>query len=395
MLRLESGVVKQVLLKRQGMQVLEVFLPETSQTEHAISYSQEHYEEGEELLINTTAIRLQLGTGGYHIVVGKSAEKNPVDVYPSTWGHVMKMRYAPWQLAVDSVEEQHSPYHALFNNEQVSLEGTPVLIGELHSLLPAVASAINQTDSDLRAVYVMPDAASLPIGLSQQADHLKRKGLLGSTVTTGHAWGGDLETVSIHNGLLAARHVAQADIILCILGPGVAGTATTFGFSGMQLAEVTHAVSLLGGVPFFIPRISFSDPRERHLGVSHHTITVLKRFALRPAIVPVPVWDDERDSRIARQMDGICQQTDHLVLRAAAPAEEELDELERMYDLHFSTMGRGWRQDPAPFQTAALAGVLAAKSIPYIKDSISDATNCCVGRDILARLGLFLTRSGV
>ncbi|MGA3513697.1 DUF3866 family protein, partial [Lactiplantibacillus plantarum] len=93
------------------------------------------------------------------------------------------------------------------------------------SLLPAVASAIKQTDSDLRAVYVMPDAASLPIGLSQQADHLKRKGLLGSTVTTGHAWGGDLETVSIHNGLLAARHVAQADIILCILGPGVAGTA--------------------------------------------------------------------------------------------------------------------------------------------------------------------------
>ncbi|MEJ8544967.1 DUF3866 family protein [Brevibacillus borstelensis] len=393
MLRLESGIVRQVLQKRQGMQILELYLPETGLIENAVSYSEEQYEEGEELLMNTTAIRLQLGTGGYHIVVGKRSEKNVVDVYPSTWGHVMKMRYSPWQMAVDAVEEQHSPYHQLFSNERASLEGTPVLIGELHSLLPAVASAVKQAASEVRAVYVMPDGASLPIALSHQADHLKRTGLLSGTITTGHAWGGDWESVSIHNGLLAARHVARADIILCILGPGVAGTATPFGFSGMQLAEVIHAVSLLGGVPFFIPRISFSDPRERHLGVSHHTITVLKRFALRPVFVPVPVWDDERDERIARQMEGICQQTDHMLMHAAAPDEAILERLECLHELHFSTMGRSWRQDPTPFQTAVLAGMLAAKSIPCIKDFFTGEAGWSAGRDILAKLGLFLTRT--
>lgn len=96
----------------------------------------------------------------------------------------------------------------------------------------------------------MPDAASLPIAFSQHVRQLSRAGHLTATVTTGHAWGGNREAVTIHSGLLAARHVEKADVILCMLGPGVAGTGTVYGFSGVQLAEVIHAVSALGGTPF-------------------------------------------------------------------------------------------------------------------------------------------------
>ena len=34
----------------------------------------------------------------------------------------------------------------------------------------------------------------------------------------------------------------------------------------------------LGGMPISIPRVSFSDQRDRHKGISHHSITVLKEI---------------------------------------------------------------------------------------------------------------------
>ncbi|USG63606.1 DUF3866 family protein [Brevibacillus ruminantium] len=394
MLRLEFGVVKKIVKQNQSMQVVEVLIPGSGLIEQAISYAREQYQEGDVLLLNTTAVRLQLGTGGYHIVVGKCGGTSGADVYPSVWGHAVKMRYSPWQIAVDAVEEQQSPYHALFLDEEASLSGTPVVIGELHSMLPAVAAAIKHAAPHLQVVYVMPDAASLPLGLSHQVDHLQKKGIVNNTITTGHAWGGEWESITIHTGLLAARLVAKADIILCILGPGVAGTGTPFGFSGMELAEVIHATSLLGGTPFFIPRISFSDPRERHLGVSHHTVTLLKRFTLRPVLLPLPIWNDERDIHISAQLKGIDQQTAHLLLPQPAPIETELEVLERKYSLHFSTMGRNWRQDPSPFQAAVLAGRLAAQCIAFLKEKSNDGQACFSAPDILAALGLFLTRSG-
>lgn len=391
MLRLESGIVQRVIKQKPGMQLVEVLLTSSGHLGQAISYSAEKYAAGDELLLNTTAVRLSLGTGGYHIVVGKILADGAADLYPSSWGHIMKMRYSPWQMAVDAVEEQNSPYHSLFTDEQASLEGTPVLIGELHSLLPAVAGAIREAAPSWRIVYVMPDGASLPIGLSQQVAHLKSQGLVSSTVTTGHAWGGDWESVNIYNGLLAARLTAKADIIVCLLGPGVAGTGTPLGFSGMQLAEVIHAVSLLGGIPFFIPRVSFSDTRERHRGVSHHTLTLLRKFALRPVLMPVPIWGDERDDRIASQLTEIHKQAGHILLRRAAPSQAQLEKLEGLYDLQLSTMGRSWREDPAPFQAAILAAELAVKSAGA---AVSGGRSGFAEPDTLAALALFLTRNG-
>ncbi|MBY0084496.1 DUF3866 family protein [Brevibacillus brevis] len=397
MLRLAVGTVQKVLEKQAGMQILEVRTESVAgcKLQRVLSFLQEDYKSGDLLLINTTAVHLELGTGGYHFVVGKVNQPVETDVLPNEWGHVMKMRYSPWQLAVDSVEEQASPYHDLFVQEDLSLEGTPVLIGELHSLLPVAVLTLRKKNPNVRIVYVMPDGASLPIALSQHVQQLKATGSLAATVTTGHAWGGDRESLTIHSGLLAARHVEHADIIICMLGPGVAGTGTSYGFSGVQLAEVIHAVSTLGGTPFFIPRISFGDQRARHYGISHHTISIVNRFTLCPVLVTIPIFGDERDEILSRQMKTIEGAGKHIFIKGKVPDLSGLASLEKGYGLSFSTMGRNWQEDPAPFQTAWMAADFVGNSLGYIVQTVNDAPHSPASSSTLEGLGLYLTRNEV
>ncbi|WP_139489268.1 DUF3866 family protein [Brevibacillus dissolubilis] len=345
---------------------------------------------GDIVILNTTAVDLRLGTGGYHFILAKKQDFTDSDEYPTDWGHIIKMRYTPWQLAVDAVEEQGSPYHELFCDETLTLERTPVLIGELHSLLPMLALSLHHLAGKLRIAYVMPDGAALPIAWSRHVHQLKEAGLIDCTVTVGHAWGGDYEAVNLHTGLLAAKHLAQADIILCILGPGVVGTGTPLGFSGMQLAEMIHAVSLLEGIPVVVPRISFAEARERHRGISHHTRTVLKKFALTQAVVPIPLLGKQSSdqeircdlqSGLGKEDDHDCMPDDlqqdprnqliqqqaaqaglsdrHHVHYVTAPTVEELAIIQQTYPEPITTMGRDLWRDPSPFQTAYAAAKMA------------------------------------
>jgi hypothetical protein len=269
------------------------------------------------------------------------------------------------------------------------------LIGELHSMLPAAVAACKSENPHSRIVYVMPDGASLPIALSRQVFRMKERNLLAATVTTGHAWGGDLESVTIYSGLLAARHVAHADIICCFLGPGVVGTGTPLGFSGMQLAEVIHAVSLLGGIPIFVPRISFTDPRERHRGISHHSRTVLKRFALRPTLTYVPCFSDARDQMISEQCAEDQLANQHVLVRSKVASLEYVRELDETHQLGLSTMGRSLSDDPSPFQTAVSAAHIALRCRQWLNGQVTGDACRCGEPDILAALASYLTNDGV
>lgn len=363
MLKVVMGTVLSVVEEGDHLQLLEVGCAdgqEGMQRERAVFFSSgaDRCQVGDQVLLNVTAVRLGLGTGGHHFVIGKCGSRTS-DYHPNRWGHIVKMRYAPWQLAVDAVEEQNSPWHAIFQDETRHLQRTPVLIGELHSLLPFLVLALKRIRPQARLVYVMPDGAALTIAISRHVRHLRQLGLLHATVTCGHAWGGDLEAVNLYTGLLAARHVAQAEFILCLLGPGVVGTGTAYGFSGMQLAEVIHAVSLLGGIPIFVPRISFSDPRSRHYGISHHSMTLLKRFVLVPALVTVPRFGDMRDDVLSTQERQARLYARHVRLSGTAVSPLLIEELQREYPEAITTMGRDSRVDPAPAQTACLAAEAA------------------------------------
>src|SRR6202034_2772673 len=186
------------------------------------------------------------------------------------------------------------------------IAGMPVVVADLHSALPAVLAGVfdeaERTGDDSRRVrvaYVMQDGGALPAWFSRTCAALKEAGWLEATVTTGEAFGGDLETVTVHTGLLAARHVLGADIAVVAQGPGNLGTGTRWGFSGVAAGEAVNAAAVLGGRPVASLRVSDADPRERHRGISHHSLTAYGRVALARADVVVPDLPGEFGARVA------------------------------------------------------------------------------------------------
>jgi hypothetical protein len=175
------------------------------------------------------------------------------------------------------------------------------------------------------------------------------------TITTGQAMGGDLEAVTVHTGLLAARHVLGADIAVVTQGPGNLGTDTRWGFSGVAAGEAVNAVAALGGRPVAALRVSDADPRERHRGVSHHSLTAYGRVALAAADVVVPDVPEPLASRLSADVAPL--RARHRVVHVPT---DGLDEALRGTPVKLSTMGRGLDEDHAHFLASAAAGRHAA-----------------------------------
>jgi len=175
----------------------------------------------------------------------------------------MKLNYTPLQAKVRSVEEPDSPHHEIIADFK-SMGGVPVVAGTLHSMLAPVCAAVRLLAGEaVRIVYVMTDAACLPLAFSRTVKTLKEKGLLDGTVTYGHAFGGDLEAVNKYTALIAARKILGADVIVATPGVGIIGTGTEYGHTGLEQGEITNAAAVLGGAPVGLLRISFADQRER------------------------------------------------------------------------------------------------------------------------------------
>ncbi|MEO6714916.1 MAG: DUF3866 family protein [Mycobacteriales bacterium] len=313
-------------------------------------------EAGDDVVLNTTAVSLGLGTGGYHLVVACPA-RVPADFDGA--GHLVKARYTPYQATVLGVDEEASPHRAVMESA-TSLDGLPVVIADLHSALPAIAVGIDLVRPGARIVYVMTDGGALPIWFSRSVAQLRERGLLAATVTVGQAFGGDHEAVTLHSGLLAAYAVERADVVVVTQGPGNLGVATPWGFSGVAAGDAVNAVAALDGTPVASLRISDADPRERHRGISHHSRTAYGRVALARARVVVPQFGTPLDLDLARDLDESGIRDRHEVI----PQEIDglLDAL-RDSGLELSTMGRSLDQDSAYFVAAAAAGRYAA-SLP-------------------------------
>lgn len=309
---------------------------------------------GDEVLLNTTAVALSLGSGGYHYVISKGS---PDEMEMDPTGHIMKLRYTPMQFKVLSVEEEDSPFHQKMLAAD-GLDGIPVLVATLHSMLAPLCLGL--ASRGLKIVYVMTDGAALPMAFSQTVDWLKRQGLLSGTVSTGHAFGGDLEAVNIYSGLLAARQVLGADVIIVSMGPGIVGTGTKWGFTGVEQGDILNAVDSLQGTPIAVPRISFADARPRHQGISHHTLTVLGRVCKVPVLVPLPFLDEAQNNYILDQIRTAGLFTCHRF--AMEDASATLAAMANC-ELKMSTMGRGIVQDREFFLTLGAAAITAAQLV--------------------------------
>ncbi|HVF04897.1 MAG TPA: DUF3866 family protein [Frankiaceae bacterium] len=308
-------------------------------------------ETGDLVVLNTSAVDLGLGTGGYHLVV---AIPGRVPAPTGRGGHIVKARYTPYQATVLGVSEEASP-HAAVMTAATSVDGMPVVIADLHSALPAIVAGLAERRPQTRVAYVMTDGGALPLWLSRTVVALRDR--LAGTVTAGQAFGGDLEAVTTHEALLAARHVLHADVAVVTQGPGNLGVGTPWGFSGVAAGDAVNAVAAVGGRAVASLRISDADPRERHRGVSHHSRTAYGRVALARAQVVVPALPEPLASDVERDLADSGIAARHDVVRVAADGLVET--LERC-GLPLSTMGRGLAEDTAYFVAAAAAGRHAA-----------------------------------
>ncbi len=318
---------------------------------------------GDRVLLNASALLRGLGTGGLAFVVA-APDRLPADP-PVGPGHIVKARYTPQQQMFMAVDEQDSPHHAVMTGALASagdLQGLPVVVADLHSALPAVLAGLRADRPNARVAYVMTDGGALPIAFSRNVAALQEAGWLTGTITVGQAYGGDHEAVTLHSGLLAARHVLGADVAVVIQGPGNVGTGTTWGYSGVAAGEALNAAATLGGRGVAALRVSDADPRGRHRGISHHSTTAYGRVCLVAADLPLPrhAPDDAFGQLVSEQAHALAAGAPGQ-LRVREVPVEGLGEALRSVPVRLSTMGRGLEDDHAAFLYSAAAGRHAAR----------------------------------
>lgn len=354
MLEMHLGRVIKIISQREG--ITEVLLDMDHPIKKAVNYDRMtgKISEGDLVTLNTTAASLSLGTGGYHFVLTNHAHQ----MLPmSPGGHGMKVRYTPSQVKVPFIEEKLTGQETTFNSP-LNLKGRLICFGELHSMIsPLCAFFRYYSKIKIRIGYIMTDHAALPLAFSRNIACLKERNMLDTVITIGNAFGGDMECVNIYTGLQAASVIENCDIILVSMGPGITGTGTRYGFSGLDMGFYLDLAYRYGGQCFFVPRISFAELRSRHFGISHHSLTILKDVVQSPIFITLPslekqkmrfLYQQVRENRLPDKYDIIF--TDGKGIRKAM----------EHYNISVTSMGRGMREDPAFFYAV---GAVAKKAL--------------------------------
>ncbi len=233
-------------------------------------------EVGDEVIVNTAAVDLGLGSGGFDVVHvnltrGLSGGETPAGV------HVMKLNYSSLQHAVDPVE-------APLDSPPRPSRSIPVLVLPLHGHLAPTAWAAAGSG---RVGFIQAGGGGLPGTLSRDVAELLDRGLLAAHLTASPSYGGEREAISLLGALHAAAEDLGWDAAIVGPGPGILGSETRYGHGGMAALDAAHCALALGLPTLLSPRLSAADPRPRHRGLSHHTAAVLE-LLLGPVEVPLP-----------------------------------------------------------------------------------------------------------
>ena len=336
---------------------------------------------GDEVIVNTQALDLGLGSGGFDIVHvnlsrglhGKAEDLDPDRPAPP---NVMKLNYTSLQHTVEPVEglgEDTGP--------AVGVLGRPVAVLALHGQLAAVAWAFAQAFPDSRLGYVQTVGGALPGGHSRTVCSLRERGLLDGHLTAGAAFGGEGEAITTIGALDHGLRALGWDAAICGPGPGIVGSSSPLGHGGMAALDSAHAALALDAPTLLVARMSSGDPRARHRGISHHTLTVLD-LLLAPVTVALPagmrspVGADLR-AGLGSVFGGALPSRGHTV-RTTGSLELDVERPARItrHDwrraivdlpayaaagLAAETMGRGLTEDPLFFGAALAAGTTLAE----------------------------------
>lgn len=296
---------------------------------------------GDEVVVNTEALDLGLGSGGFDVVYLNLTRG--VGVGGAEGSHVIKLNYTPIQHPIEPAER---------GPEGIGSESRApisVLVIPLHGHLAPAAWAAGQGAPGLRVGYVQTGGGALPGRISRDVAQLRSLGMLCGHITAAPAYGGEQEALHVAGALDAAAHRFGWDATIAGPGPGIIGSETHYGHGGLAALDNAHAGLALGMRTLLSPRLSSGDPRPRHRGVSHHTQTVLE-LLLAGVEVPAPAGEEEAIAALEQIAAGR-----HRVRPCDAPLERYARS-----GLPTRTMGRSLEQDRIFFAAALASGVALA-----------------------------------
>jgi hypothetical protein len=281
---------------------------------------------GDDVLVNVQARELELGSGGFDVLYANLTRG--LGAAPEENAHVMTLPYTPLQAATRHVEED--------GQLAESLNGMPVVCCSLHSQLAPVCAGLGRRR---RLAYVQLGGGALPVSLSDTVRALKAGGVIEVAVAASPCVDGDVQAVTPASALAWCAHQGF-DAVVCSIGPGIVGTASALGHSGLAAAIAANTAAALDGTPVLAVRYSEADVRERHQGVSHHVRAILELCIAEVTIA----WPRGLEA------------PDWLEPREEVDVEGWHEECAR---LPVSHMGRVLEEDPCFFMCAYAAGEVA------------------------------------
>lgn len=316
-------------------------------------------EVGDEVILNTVALDLELGSGGFDIVHvnltrGLSGEPEPDQ-------HVIKLNYSSLQHPVQPVEalggeygfdQEPEPHGQDADSGRVPREQMAVAVLPLHGHLAPFTFAAGASRPGTRIGFIQAGGGALPGALSRDVAELRDRGLICGHITAGSSYGGEMEAITLAGALAAASGPLGWDLAVVGPGPGILGSATRLGHGGLAALDAAHTALALGHPTVISPRLSASDPRPRHRGLSHHTATVLE-LLLAAVTVALPEGQDAIATEVTRLARG---PVNHQVVTAPADLPAYLES-----GLPRRTMGRDATEDELFFAAPLAAGSVAAR----------------------------------
>jgi hypothetical protein len=314
--------------------------------------------EGDDVVVNVVAQDLGLGSGGFdivHVNLTRGLEGGATGDE-----HVIKLNYSSLQHPVAPVERDGGERRLV-----------PVLVVPLHGHLAPAAWAAAQARPGIRVGFLQGAGGALPGALSEDVAELRARDLLCGHVTAGTAFGGEREAVSMLGALDVAGSLGW-DAVIAGPGPGILGSQTRLGHGGIAALDAAHAALALGLPTLMSPRLSSSDPRPRHRGLSHHSAAVLE-LVLGTVRVPVPEAEVEGWPLLdAEAPEGGSPQAalDSLIELCGGRHDIAVQRIDldgyAGSGLPASTMGRSIAEDPLFFAAALASGRALAEAIDAV-----------------------------
>jgi len=144
-----TGTVTKLLSERPGLQRVEV----DGRPAYVLTQLIGTVAVGDRVVVNTTAVELGLGTGGWDVVHWNLEREEWSE--PGA-GHEMKLRYTSLQVDTGVGAPPARRVEA----------GAPMVVCFLHSQVAAVAGTFKHLAPDASLAYVMTEGGALPMAVS-------------------------------------------------------------------------------------------------------------------------------------------------------------------------------------------------------------------------------------